>query len=815
MKRTYDIKGMTCAACQAHVTKAARETKGVSNVNVNLLKNNMTVELDDDYVDGTIEKAIKDAGYTAINKDDNKNNIKIEENDHSLRDLIIGIIFLILLMYVSMGHMMWGFYVFDFMNMHINPVGYALSQFILVLPIIYIFRKYFINGFKRLFKGSPNMDSLIAIGSSASLIYGIIALFVISYGVAINDNNLISWHMHLYFESAGMILVLVSVGKYLEGLSKKKTTKAIDDLVKLAPKTALIKKDNKEIDIDAKDVKKGDIIILKRGMTLACDGIVINGTGSIDEATITGESIPKYKTLNDNCYQGTTLTEGYLEIEVTKEAKDSSIQTIIDLVNEASNSKAPISRLADRISLYFVPVILIIAVITFITNIIINKNFELSFRFAITVVVIACPCALGLATPVAIMVASGKGASLGLLIKNASILENTGKIKKIVFDKTGTLTEGKMKVSNYVDLNKIDNLNLIIYSIESKSNHPLAKAIKNYLNLDNSLEVSDITMLEGLGVKAYIDKDEYYIGNYRYLENISNIDEIKKLESEGKTALIVLKNNELVGYLALKDELRSNAACAIEEIKKLKIETIMLTGDNKDVANAIAKDAKIDKVYSEVLPVDKGNIINSLKGDGLVAMVGDGVNDAIALTNADIAISVSSGSDIAINSSDIVLIRNDIMDISNVIRLSKRSLNTIKLCLFWAFFYNVICVIIATGIFYYPFNFSINPMIGSIAMSISSVSVVLTALTINLFKPHKSLNNKLDIEMKGSENNMEIKVEGMMCKMCVKHVEEACLKSGAKTAVASLENKNVTVTGDVDLNKLVKAINDAGYKASL
>ncbi len=824
MKKRFDVKGMTCAACQSAVEKAASKLDGVSSCQVNLLNNNMDIEYDDKLCsDEMIIDAINKAGYSA-SLPNTESKIVNNDKNHDLRDLIISFIFLLLTMYVSMGHMMLGWPVFGFIDMHINPLGFALIQFLLILPIVFIYRRYFVSGITKLIKGHPNMDTLIAVGSIASLLYGIIALFIISYGMATNNPELVEkYHMNLYYESAGMILTLVSLGKYFEGLSKKKTTKAIEDLVNLSPKTANVLIDDKEVNINSKDIKVNDIVILRKGDILAVDGRIIEGSLSINEANITGESIPKYKTIDDFCYSGTVVDTGYAKMMATKVGDDTSINTIIKLVEEASNSKAPISKLADRISSIFVPVIFLISIVTFIVNFIVSKNFELAFRFAITVLVIACPCALGLATPVAIMVGTGKGASNGLLIRNAEILENTGKIKTIVFDKTGTITNGDPRVVDFINYSNLD-LKSILYSIESKSSHPLAKAIIEYTKDSKLLDVNDLEIIDGRGIKCKIDSNIYYIGNDKYLldNNIDNklTKEIDDYSKNGKTVLLILENNNIAGLITLMDIPKKDSSVAIDELNKLGIDTIMLTGDNKLCSESIAKEVNIKEVISEVLPTEKGEVIKRLKNerDGLVAMVGDGVNDAIALAEADVSISVSNGSDIAIESSDIILLHNNLLDISNVIRLSKRVLTTIKICLFWAFFYNLICVVIATGAFYYAKNgFSINPMIASIAMSISSVSVVLTALTINFFKV-KNVNREEKVEIEEVENKMKeltINVEGMMCMHCVKHVEDACKKANnVCDAKASLDNKNVVVSYNDDVNKdeIIKNIIDAGYE---
>ena len=813
MKEKLEIKGMTCEACKAHVTRASNSVKGVIESNVSLLNNNMTVTYDENITNiNEIINSIKKAGYDAYKY--NSNEI-INKKDYSLIKLIFGFIFLFLIMYVSMGHMMFNMPIFKIFDMDKNVMGFSLIQFILVLPIVFLFRNYFINGFKRLIKRSPNMDTLIALGSAFSLIYGVIALFVISYGVNHNIQKYIDWHENLYFEACAMILVLVSLGKYLENISKKKTTKAIEELINLKPKVARIKNNDSELIVDSSTIKINDIIICKQGDIIPIDGYVINGNGSINEANITGEAIPKYKNINDYVYASTTVESGYLEIKCDKELKDTSFQQIIDLVNEASNSKAKISKLVDKISLIFVPMIILISLITFVFNILYSKEFDLAFNFSITVLVIACPCALGLATPVSIMVSIGKASKMGILIKNAEILENSSKISTIVFDKTGTITNGFPRVIDFINYTNID-LYSIIYNIEIKSNHPLSKAIIEFSKDKKiDLEIKNFLNLDGRGLIADINNDTYYIGNYKYYLDLGlNSKEIEnkkeEFEKEGKTVLIVLKNNEIIGLISLMDTIKDNSKELISELKKLKINTILLTGDNKVSSEIIGNKIGVDRVISEVLPIDKGNIINDIKKNtnGLVAMVGDGVNDAIALTNADLGISIKGSSDVAINSSDIVLLHNNLYDILNLIKLSRRTLNTIKLCLFWAFFYNLICVIIATGVFYYSLGFKINPMIGSIAMSISSVSVILTALTINLFKGYK--NEIVDTNHK----KVIIKVFGMMCDKCVNHVENASKIENVLDCKANLKRKEVIIKYDNEINidNIINNIKNEGYK---
>ena len=827
MKEKFNVLGMSCAACQGHVEKAVKNVEGVSKVEVNLLKGTMNVEYDENKTSSdAICSAVNKAGYRALTKNAKPGSQVIQaQNDHKLARLIASFVLLMLVMYVSMGNMMWGWPLPKVFDMHHNPMGFALLQFLLTLPIIYLNRNYFISGTKKLIKRSPNMDSLIAIGAFASIVYGIIALFMISMGN-------IDYVHNLYIESAGMILTLVSMGKYFEELSKRRTTDAITKLINLKPKTALVLRNGQEIEIKAEEVRTGDIVIIKKGNIIPVDGKIIEGSIACDEANITGESMPRELSVDDEVFASTTVLTGYAKLEALKVGADTKFENIIKLVDEASSSKAPISRLADKISGIFVPTILIISLLTFIINYIVHKDFELSFRFAITVVVIACPCALGLATPVAIMVSTGRAALNGLLIRNADILERSHLIKTVVMDKTGTITEGKPRVLDFVSYEG-DNLLNIIYSIEAKSEHPLSNAVVEYAKANNAslVEISEYEAVEAKGVKAIYNNDTYFIGNYSIYtgESETNVKtKIDELSNQGKTPLIITKNNLIVGILSVRDEPKASSLEAIKLLKERGIRVIMLTGDNKKTAEAIANEIGVDEVIADVYPEDKQKIIASLKHDKkhLVAMVGDGVNDAPALATADLGIAIGSGSDIALESSDIVLLNNSLVDVVNVIRLSGRTLNTIKLNLFWAFFYNLICVSIATGMFM-PLGLTINPMIGSIAMSFSSVSVVLSSLTINFFKPIKFEGDKKCCNIDGTcsieekkevKENMEemiISVEGMMCKMCKAHVEKACNAiNGVKESNASVEDKNVTVKGEnLNRDELIKAIKEAGYEA--
>lgn len=814
MNKKYSVLGMSCAACQAHVQRAVSNLKGVKKVNVNLLSNSMIVDFDESLVnDSIIFKAVKNAGYSAKLFKQEK-----EEKDNSqLIKLIVSFVLLILVMYVSMGHMIS---LPLPAIMHHNALVFALTQLVLIIPIVIMYFHYFVSGYKKLFKLSPSMDSLIAISATASLIYGVVAIVMIIIGMNTNNQELVNqYRSNLYFESAGMILTFVSFGKYLESISKRKTKKALEKLMDLAPKSARIIRDDKEIEVGIEDVKINDIVIVKQGDSIPVDGVIVDGACSINEANITGESVPVYKKKDDKVFSSTINVAGYIKIKALKVGEDTSIATIIKMVEEASNSKAPISKLADKIAGIFVPIVMGIALLSFIITLLCKGGFELAFNFAISVLVIACPCALGLATPVAVMVGTGVGASNGLLIKDAEILEKTHLIKTVVLDKTGTITYGEPNVTDFINYGKEDVLS-IVYSIENKSEHPLAKAIIDYAKKNDvqQVEIKDYKSVEGQGLQATYNDDIFMIGNKKNLKNVHVEPEIEaKLEEfarEGKTPLVVVKNNELISIICLKDEIKPNSKLAVSELQKMGIKVVMLTGDNVATANKIASEVGITEVISEVMPIDKKDVISSLKKDNkhLVAMVGDGVNDALALTYADLGISLKGGSDIAKETSDIVLLRNDLLDVVNSIKLSKRVINTIKLNLFWAFFYNSVGIVLASGLLYPFFKIQLNPMFGSLAMSLSSVFVVTNALTINLFKIKR-------VENKGKEENkMEIvlKVEGMMCAHCKAHVEGALLKiDGVKSVVASLEKNNVVVTldKDVDKNILIHAIEEAGYKA--
>ena len=747
MKKKFKVEGMTCSACQGHVQKAVEKVNGTLKVNVNLLSNSMDVEFDEKLCSiEDIITAVSKAGYKAYSNDINKST-KTNKKDDNIKEnkglkLIIAAVFALIVFYLAMGPMI-GIPLPSFFKGVENALPLIFTQFLFTLPVLVIYRNYFINGFKRLINRSPNMDSLIALGSSASMIYGLYVIYAISYNLG--QGNLEKVHElahNVYFESASMILVLVSFGKYLEAKSKKKTNAAIEKLMDLSPKKALVVKNGKVVEVAIEDVKLNDQVIVKKGMLVPVDGIILDGSGSFDQSNITGESIPVFKEKNDSVISSTILTKGYIILKATKVGEDTTINTIIKLVEEAANSKAPISKLADKISLFFVPIVMAIAVISFLTFLLLKEPFELAFSMGVSVLVIACPCALGLATPVAIMVSTGVAAKNGLLVKDAESLEKTHLVKTVVLDKTGTITEGKPVVTDIISINGEDIL-AIANSMEQKSEHPLAIAIlekAKELNKAN-LEVKNFESHSGLGISGNINGDDYRIGNEKYLLDLKiNLnkyrDLIIELSNASKTPLFIAKNNELSGIISVKDPVKFYSKEAIDNLHKLGTKVVMLTGDNENTAKAIANEVGIKEVISDVLPSQKQEIVESYKGNPkkLVAMVGDGVNDAPALTSADVGIAIGAGADIAIESADIVLISNSLNDVYNAIRLSKKTINNIKGNLFWAFFYNSIGILFAAGVFYYSLNIKLNPMIASAAMSLSSVFVVTNALRLNLFK---------------------------------------------------------------------------------
>ncbi len=826
-KKIFNVTGMTCSACSAHVEKSVAKVDGVAKVEVMLLANSMSVEYDTDTTDtDKICGAVKIAGYGASlhNTKETKTSAKSDVNDeikNMKSRLVTSFAFLIPLMYVSMGSMMGLPTPWFFVGME-NAVIFAFTQLLLTLPILIINKSYFISGFKKLVKLSPNMDTLIAVGASAAFIYGIIAIYMITYGQNHGHPEIVHSFMHdVYFESAGTILTLITLGKYLEIRSKAKTTSAIEKLVNLSPKTATVLIDDTEKEVLVEDILVGDIVLVKPGGTIPVDGVIIEGYSSVDQSVLTGESIPVEKTKGDSVMSASINKSGMLKINTTKTSANSTLAQIIKLVEEAGNSKAPISKLADKVSGVFVPVVMGIALLSFIIWFFaIGETLTFSLSIAISVLVISCPCALGLATPVAIMVGTGKGAQNGILIKSGEALEIAHKIDTVVLDKTGTVTEGKPKVTDIIELNGYSKDFLLkkAYGVEKYSEHPLASAVLEHVKAQNIAEptIAEFASVTGKGVKAKIDEEIIHGGNLKYLNEIgvdtANADKIiTELTESGKTPLIFSTDNTIIGIIAVADTVKEQSKVAISELKNSGIDVVMLTGDNEKTAKAIANSVGIDNVIAEVLPDEKEKAVRNIKEKGkIVAMVGDGVNDAPALAVADVGIAIGSGMDIAIDSADIVLMKNELTEVSTSIKLSKAVINNIKGNLFWAFFYNTIGIPLAAGLLYPVLELKLNPMIAAAAMSMSSVCVVLNALRLTRFKTN------IYIEKKKETKTMTktVSIEGMMCAHCTGRVNQILNEIDGVSAEVSLENKNavLTLTKEVDNKTIEDLINGAGYK---
>lgn len=849
---------MSCAACSAAIEKRVSKVQGVVSVSVNLLANNMVVSYDESLTDTEkIIDAVKSAGYGA-STDYNSNTEKktsdkggkyTEENKRVKRRLIVSFCFLIPLMYISMGHMV-GLPLPYFLLGAENSLAFAFTQFLLTLPIILVNHKYFTNGFKSLVHGSANMDALIAIGSSAAVAYGIYAIYAIGYNLG--HGNLAGAHdymMELYFESAGTILTLITLGKYLESRSKAKTSDAITKLVDLAPKTAVVIRDGNEIEIPSEDVAVGDIVIVKPGQTIPIDGVVVEGSSAVDESAITGESIPVDKQIGDNVTGATINKSGYLKIETKKTGGDTTLSQIIKLVEEASSSKAPISKLADRVSSVFVPIVITISIITICVWLILGFGFSFALSNGIAVLVISCPCALGLATPTAIMVGTGKGAQNGILIKSAEALETAHKIDTVVLDKTGTITKGEPEVIELVTYDGMSENELlkIASSIEQRSEHPLSRAIlkKSKEKGIKPYDISNFDSLAGLGLKADINGKIYYGGNLRLMKqsgvDMHGYDKIGDEKARaGRIPLFFADSDKIIGIICVADSVKETSPQALDELKSMGIEVAVITGDNKYAAERLKKDYKLDTVISEVMPQDKEKEISRLKNEGkCVAMIGDGINDAPALAAADVGIAIGAGTDVAIESADIVLMKSDLLDAVTAIKLSKAVIKNIKENLFWAFFYNSLGIPLAAGVFYFALGWQLNPMFAAAAMSLSSVCVVSNALRLKFFKPHFSAecsgvcsitsddpvkttstdsvaNSEENTTNKTEENIMEkatVKIGGMSCGHCSARVEKALNGIEGITAVVDLEKGEaaLTSTAALDEGKIKAVIEDAGY----
>ena len=844
-KEKYNITGMSCAACSAKVERVVGKLDGVENVSVNLLTNSMQVEYKEDKLSSNdIIKNIADAGYgaslaTATKQKKEEKSIK-KTNDDAIASmkfrLKVSIVFLAILMYFSMGSMI-GLPLPKFLSGEGNPVGFALTQLLLVLPVMYVNRKYYISGFKSLFHLSPNMDTLIAVGTVAAFTYGVIAIYVMGYALNNADMHTVTeYRMNLYFESVSMILTLITLGKFFETGSKARTTDAISKLIDLSPKRANVLRDGVEENILTEDVVVGDIVIVRPGESIPVDGMIIEGSTSVDESAITGESIPVQKEKGDKLIAATINKNGSVRIKATEVGEDTAISRIIALVEEASSSKAPIAKMADKVAGVFVPVVMGIALITFIVWLALGYDFSFALNCAIAVLVISCPCSLGLATPVAIMVGTGKGAENGILIKSADALETTHSIDTVVLDKTGTVTEGKPVVTDILAFDTDENEFLkLAAGVESASEHPLAEAIVEKAK-EKSLEIvspTEFQAISGRGIVASVSGSKIIAGNEQAIKeqygNSEDFTEVFKkgneLAAQGKTPMYFGKDNKLLGIIAVADTIKKDSKEAIQALKNRNIDVVLLTGDHKNTAMAIAKEAGIKKVIAEVLPTDKEEHIRELiKAGHKVAMVGDGINDSPALARADVGIAIGAGTDIAIESADIVLMHSSLKDVATAIDLSKAVIRNIKQNLFWAFFYNSIGIPLAAGVFYLSLGWKLSPMFGAAAMGMSSVCVVSNALRLRAFKPKKVNKNSIEndeielIENKRKEDNKMttvINVNGMMCEHCKATVEKVTRGvEGVSNSLVNLDAKNVTIehSADTDLEKVKKAITDAGYE---
>ena len=824
--KQFEVTGMSCAACSARVEKAVKSVEGVSDCFVNLLSNSMMVE--GTASENDIISAVINAGYGASLKGEKPlgSNTALNDNETKLlfKRFLASTIFLAVLMYISMGHMMWSFPLPSFLSK--SHIAQGVLQFLLAATVMVINKSFFISGFKGLVKKSPNMNTLIAMGSASAFGYSTYALAKMFFA----DNHSVALkYMHeFYFEAAAMILTLITLGKMLESKAKGKTTNAIKGLMELAPDTAIVIKDDKETTVSVSEVKKGDIFIVKPGAKIPVDGIVLDGESSVNESALTGESIPVQKFKGSAVSSATVNGSGFLRCEATAVGEDTTLSKIIKMVSDASATKAPIAKVADKVSAVFVPIIIIIAAITAAIWIIVGQPFGYALARGISVLVISCPCALGLATPVAIMVGSGKGAKNGILFKTALSLEHTGRTNIVVLDKTGTITKGEPTVTDVITADTLDENNFInlAFSLEKKSEHPLATAVVKYAKQKGAkeIEIKNFTSLSGRGVLAECDGESLVGGSVEYLSSICEMDSgylniAKNLQAQGKTILCFSKGEKFLGFVAVADVIKDDSVTACSTLKKMGIRTVMLTGDNELTAKAIAKEVGVDEVVAGVLPDGKQRIINQLKKEGRVAMVGDGINDAPALTTADVGIAIGAGTDVAIDAADVVLIKNSLMDVPAAIALSKRVLRTIHQNLFWAFIYNIIGIPLAAGAFIHLFGWELNPMFGAAAMSFSSISVVTNALRLNIYNIYESrfLKTKIKKTNRKEVLKMEvvIKVEGMMCPHCEAHVKKALEAiKGVESAVPSHKDGEVTVTlnKEVPLSKLHTAIIDAGYR---
>lgn len=820
MKTRFSITGMSCSACSAAVERSVKKLEGVKTVEVSLLTNSMTAEFDDTKTnEQAIINAIKSAGYGASAQGRSENQQKNKSENDELKEmkvrLIVSFVCLIPLMYIAMGHMV-SLPLPSFLTGAQNGISFSFAQFLLTLPVMYVNRKYYINGFKALFKKSPNMDTLVATGSAAAILYGVYSVFAIGNAIGSGDTASAMEFLHnLYFESGAMILSLITLGKYFEARSKNRTSEAISKLIELTPDTAIVEINGMETEIPVAEVKVGDIIIVKPGKSIPVDGTIIEGNTAADESAITGESVPVEKTVGDTVTGGTVNKNGYIRFRAEKVGEDTALSKILRLVEEAASSKAPIAKLADKVSGIFVPAVMAIAVVTFVVWMIIKKDFSLAFDLAISVLVISCPCALGLATPTAIMVGTGKGASNGILIRSAESLETAHKIDTVVLDKTGTVTEGKPVVTDIITADDVSRDKLLTFacSAEKLSEHPLSVAVAEKAeSLNIPLKIAtDYENIPGRGITAKVNGETVFAGNILLMQE-NNIDiaayknTADMLSSQGKTPLFFASGKKFLGIVAVADTIKETSAEAVENFKKMGIDVIMLTGDNEKTAKYIAEKAGISKVISGVLPDGKESVVRQLQDENKkVAMIGDGINDAPALTRADVGIAIGAGTDIAIESADIVLMKSDLNDAVGAVKLSKAVIRNIKENLFWAFFYNTLGIPLAAGVLLIPLGLKLSPMIGAACMSMSSVCVVLNALRLRFFRYKNEVSSVTETE-RMINMKKTIYIDGMMCNHCTGRVDKVLNALEGVSAQVSLEDKCAYVT-------LEKAYADEELKA--
>ena len=826
MKVKFTVTGMTCAACSARVEKVTKAVPGVTGAEVNLLAGKMVAEVENESACDMICRAVTDAGYGAAVDDGKKKVEPKAPSEDAVKEMKTRIIwsgaFLIVLMYLTMGHMV------GLPTPHIfhglpNAALFALVQFLLTLPAVFLNRAYYVKGLKALWHRSPNMDSLIAVGSGASLIYGVAALLRMTWAMGNGQWEIVElYSKNLYFESAAMILTLITLGKFLETRAKGRTGDAIRQLMDLAPKTALVRREGVEREIPADQVRVGDLVIVKSGGRIPVDGTVTQGRASVDQSALTGESVPVEKESGDTVAAATIVTTGYLEFRADKVGEDTTLSQVIRMVEEAGGSKAPIARLADKIAGVFVPVVMSIAAIAFAVWMIAGQTLEFSLTTAIAVLVISCPCALGLATPVAIMVGTGQGAKMGVLFKNAEALENLHRVDTVLLDKTGTLTTGKPRVTDVLpgDATEFVLLRTAV-ALEARSEHPFAQAILEYAReKDISIrEITDFETLPGRGVKGVYNGQTVYGGNATLMEEIGvTVTEHPFLAAQGKTPLYFANaSGKFLGAIAAADVLKEDSRESVEALKKLRLDVVMLTGDNEKTARAIAREAGVDHVVSDVLPGDKAGVVKKYQAQGKkVAMVGDGINDAPALVTADVGIAIGAGTDIAIESADVVLMSGSLRQVAGAVELSRATIRNIRQNLFWAFFYNTLGIPIAAGVLYPAFGLQLSPMLGAAAMSMSSVFVVTNALRLRLFKPSGgpavAVPQAQTTVIDENTPTIVIGVDGMMCGHCTAAVEKACKGvPGTLAAAADLDQKQVTVRGSAERKLLENAIIEAGY----